>query len=75
MITQVIALLCHVSSQPYCREEIVTEADIGIGIGCLIAEGQTVTDWKAHSIYAGPSWQISNVKCAPGGGYKIREAT
>lgn len=75
MITQVIAVLCHISSQSYCREAIVTEADIGMGIGCLVAEGQAITDWKSHSIYASPNWQISKVLCAPGGGYKIREAT
>jgi hypothetical protein len=67
MQVAVIAVLCNslVASQPICREEIVTESDMSIGLGCLIAEAQ-LDQWKEHSIYSGNQWTVSRVKCVPG---------
>jgi hypothetical protein len=75
MKVSIIATLCHIAmgQPPVCHNEIVFDAD-SIGIGCLIASA-SIYEWKAHSIYAGDNWQISHPRCAPGGGYVIREQT
>ena len=73
MIVSIIVTVCHVASAPVCHEEIVSQADGSIGLGCLISEGQALTEWKKHSIYSGPQWEVKNVKCVAGNEYVIKD--
>lgn len=68
MKVAIIATLCHtmIGQQPACRDETIIEADMGIGIGCLVSEAQAL-EWKERSIYAGLQWTVTSVRCAPGG--------
>lgn len=71
----VVATVCFAlaGSPPVCRQEIVADSDMPIGLGCLIVEGQ-LDSWKEHSIYRGEQWFVSRVACVPGG-YVPREPT
>ena len=71
MIVTIVAVLC---SHAVCHEEIVSQADGGIGLGCLVAEAQTLKDWKPHSIYSGDHWTITRIKCVAGE-YRVKEQT
>jgi hypothetical protein len=77
MKVTVIATLCHtlLGQPPVCHDEVIMERDMGIGIGCLVAEAEVIVEWKSHSIYAGENWTVLRPRCAPGGGYVIREQT
>lgn len=74
MMVAVVAVLCQaLAGPPVCREEIVADADMAIGFGCLVEEGR-LDLWKAHSIYAGSNWTVRRVMCVPGG-YVPKERT
>jgi hypothetical protein len=74
MKVAIVVALCHTPfGQPdICSDKVAFDVD-AMGIGCLIGEAQVI-EWKAHSIYAGVNWTVSNPRCAPGG-YVIRERT
>jgi hypothetical protein len=74
MQVAIVATLCFaaVGQQPVCRDEVAMEAE-SIGLGCLIGEAQ-VAGWKDHSIYRGPQWIVSRIRCVPGG-YVAKEPT
>jgi hypothetical protein len=75
MKVSVVATLCHalLGQPPVCHDVVVTEADMAIGLGCLVAEAN-LDAWKSRSIYAGDNWSVTRLRCAPGG-YVIREQT
>lgn len=69
----VVVVVCHALagiSSPVCREEIVARTDAIQA--CMIGQ-PAIADWKSHSIYSGPQWNIARIKCVLGS-YELRDA-
>ena len=72
-ITILVKVCFALATVPSCHETIASQAEGALGIGCLVAEAQTLTEWKQHSIYRGDQWTIEGVRCVAGNEYVIKE--
>lgn len=67
MMITVAVVLCHSLGAipgPVCREEIVIKEDMSMH-ACIISQA-AIAEWKEATIYRGPDWIISRIKCVPG---------
>ena len=63
----IVAVMCTMLgdiAQPVCREEVVVKEDMAMQ-SCILSQA-AIADWKEKTIFRGPDWTISRIKCVPG---------
>lgn len=74
MFTTVVAVLCSLTLQGACVEEIVTDSNMDPAVtfqGCQIGAQAGIAKWMSESPIYHARWRLDRWKCVPGR-YEIR---